>query len=760
MKRLIQSFFTLILLVSLSSVISAQNTGLELYAKMGERGFVNFDGSSLNWLPGNLGYMQTEKDNNGNTLFYKVDPKSEKRTLLFDTKTTEALINQYNQLSNANTTALPFDRFEFAMDDKAIFFTHDKIDYIFNLKDRKLRQLYKPEVERPPYTDELMRGMERSQLWTGTYSNDYTKFAYIKEFDIYVVDTKTKEEKRLTYGSEEKMNGRPSWVYPEEFGQRDAYWFSPDDSKISYLQYQEKDVHQFPIVHELTYEAGLEQMRYPKAGETNPTVNLFIVDIASGDIEQVPTNSDPDTYIVRPIWRNDGSELTFRRLNRKQDHLEFLAYDINTKRVRTILDEKEDAYINLHDNFIQLDDNETFIWTSEISGYNHIYHYDFSGKLINQITKGDFPVGGIENVDQKNKKIYFTAYQNMGLDSYFYSIDMNGKNMKKLSTGDGRHGVSMNDSGEYYVCTHSSFDSPYEANLYDKNGKMIRNVMKADISNVKEAGLEKPEFTIMTAADGTTELPVLIYKPKDFDPSKKYPVLLPLYGGPGSQDVTNTYKTYDGYQRMAQLGFIVVRTNYRGSGNRGKEFQTLHYGKLGTIEIDDYAAVIEQVTERDYADGDRVGVYGHSYGGYATSLLMLRYPDIFQVGVSGAPVTDWRNYDTIYTERYMNTPQANKEGYDVGSAMTYADQLKGKLLLIHGSIDNNVHPANTTMLVDALIKADKNFDLMMYPGNRHGIRGAAGRHYNKLRLQHLITNLHPDIKGQNEVDFDLIWTND
>ncbi len=759
MKRIFQSFLTLLIAASLSGAALSQAVGLELYAKMGERGFVNFDGTNISWLPENMGYLETEKDDDGFTVFYKVDPKSEKRSLLFDKKTSDALISQYNDVSNENVTGLPFDRFNFVIDNKAIFFTKDKTDYVFNLKDKKLRKLYKPEVERPLYTDELMRGMSRSQLWNGTYSHDYSKFAYIKEYDIYVVDTATKEEKRLTYGSEEKMNGRPSWVYPEEFGERDAYWFSPDNSKISYLQYQEKDVHQFPIVHELTFEAGLEQMRYPKAGETNPTVNLFIVDIESGEIEQVPTNSNPDTYIVRPIWRNDGTELTFRRLNRKQDHLELLAYDIEKKTVRTILEEREETYINLHDDFIQLDDNKTFIWTSERSGYNHVYHYDFSGKLISQITEGDFPVGQLVNVDQKRKKIYFTAFQNMGLDSYFYSIDMNGKNMKKLSKGEGRHRVSMNEAAEYYVSTHSSFDSPPEANLYSSNGKMIRNVMKADISNVEQQGLEKPEFAIMKAADGTTDLPVLIYKPKHFDPNKKYPVVLPLYGGPSYQDVSNTFKNYDGFQRLAQLGFIVVRANYRGSGNRGKAFQDLHYGRLGTLEIDDYAAVIEQVTEREYADGDRVGVYGHSYGGYATALLMLRYPNIFHVGISGAPVTDWRSYDTIYTERYMNTPQANKEGYDVGSAMKYASQLKGELLLIHGSIDNNVHPANTIMLVDALIKADKDFDLMMYPGNRHGIRGAHGRHYSKLRLQHLIENLNPEIVGAGETDFDLIWSN-
>ncbi|WP_018128230.1 S9 family peptidase [Balneola vulgaris] len=760
MKRIFQSIAVLALLLSISTTAFSQSTGLELYAKMGQRNFVNFEGSSgVNWLPGNQGYMETERDDDGNVTFYKVNPKNQKRSALFNKKTVNALIEQYNSLTEKDVEHLPFARFEYVMDNNGIFFTQDKTDFVFNLKTRELRKLYKPEVEKAPYTDELMRGMSRSQLWNGTYSHDYTKFAYVKGYDIYVVDTATKEEKRLTYGSEEQMNGRPSWVYPEEFGQREAYWFSPDNSKIAYMQYNEKDVHQFPIVHELEFEAGLELMRYPKAGETNPTVKLFIVDIESGDIEEVPTNSDPDTYIVRPIWRQDGSELTFRRLNRQQNHLEFLAYNLGSQSVRTIFEEKEDAYINMHDNFIQLDDNQTFIWTSEVSGYNHIYHYDFNGKLINQITKGDFPVGSIVNVDQKNKKVYFSAYQNMGLDLYFYVVDMDGTDMKKLSKGEGRHNVSMNPSADYYICSHSSFDQPYEANMYTSNGKMVRNMMKADVSNVLAENLSKPEFFTFKAADGVTELPGLIYKPVDFNPNKEYPVVLPLYGGPESQDVSNTYKNSDGYQRLAQLGFIVVRANYRGSGNRGKEFATLHYENLGTLEIDDYAEAIKHVTKRPYADASRVGVYGHSYGGYATAMLMLRYPNLFHVGISGAPVTDWRSYDTIYTERYMNTPQKNKKGYDVGSAMTYADQLKGKLLLVHGSIDNNVHPANTTMLVDALIKAGKKFDLMMYPNNRHGIRGAHGAHYNKMRLNYLIEHLNPEIENKGEVEVELGWSN-
>lgn len=759
MKRAFRITFLLLLTAVFARQGFSQKVGIDLYNEMGERSFLSYEGTSgVSWLPGNLGYFETERTDEG-VSFFKVDPKSQKKTPLFDDKTEKSIIDQFNETTMKEVSSLPFNTFNYVMDDEAIFFTVEGTDFVFHLKDKNLKKLFKPEIERFKYDDELMRGMEGSQLWNGTYSHDYSQFAYVKGYDIYVVDTQTKEEKRLTYGSEEKMNGKPSWVYPEEFGQREAYWFSPDDSKIAYLQYFETDVFQYPVIHELDFEAGLELMRYPKAGEENPTVNLFIVDIETGVSEQIPTNSGPDTYIVRPIWRNDGSELTFRRLNRAQNHLEFLAYDLEEKSVRTIFEEKEDAYINLHDNFIQLDDNKTFIWTSEVSGYNHIYHYNFDGKLINQVTSGDWPVSSVENVDQENKKIYFTAHQNMGLENYFYVVNFNGKGLKKLTEEVGSHIISMNDAGTYYIDRFSSFDHPTEVNLYQSNGKLVRNLLKTNVENVDENKLQKPEFLTIKSADGSEDLPVLVYKPVDFDPNKKYPVVLPLYGGPESQDVSNSYKNADGYQRLAQLGFIVVRANYRGSGNRGKEFATLHYGRLGSIEIDDYAHVVQEITKRDYADGSRVGVYGHSYGGYATSLLMLRYPDIFTTGVAGAPVTDWRSYDTIYTERYMNTPQVNLAGYENGSAMKYAKNLKGNLLLVHGSIDNNVHPGNTVQLQNALILADKKFDLMTYPANRHGIRGAHGAHYNKLRLNYLIEHLQPETTGNGEVDANLSWSN-
>lgn len=746
MKYLLRTTFIALLLFGLHSELVAQATGVELFRAMSDPDFTTVEGEErLSWLPNDLGYMEKEETKDGQTRFYKIDPETEERSPLFDSDTKKALLDQFNETKDDTLSEMPFEEFEFVMDDTAIFFTVDETDYLFNLEEHELRKLYKPEIERPPYTEELMRNMEESQLWNGTYSDDYRQFAYVKDYDIYVVDTETKEEKRLTEGNEEQMNGWPSWVYPEEFGQRDAYWFSPDGSKIAYLQYNETDVFEYPIIHELDFEAGLELERYPKAGGTNPTVKLFIVDIESGEIEQVPTNSDPDTYIVRPVWRNDGSELTFRRMNRHQNNLELLAYNLEDDSVRTILEEEEDAYISLHDNFIQLEDNEHFIWTSETSGYNHIYLYDFDGTKVNAITEGDKPVGEIENVDEENEKVYYTAYDNLGLDQHFYSVNFDGSNRTKLTEKSGRHIINMDHEADYYTDRFSSFDDPQSTTLHTSAGEELRELGTTDTSKVEEHELQKPEYFEIEAEDGSS-LPGLVYKPTNFDPEKNYPILLPLYGGPETQDVTNTYKTADTYQQMAQLGFLVVRTNFRGSGNRGKEFATKHYQKLGTLEMDDYAKAIQTVAEHDYADGDRVGVYGHSYGGYATLMLMLKYPDIFHVGVSGAPVTDWRSYDTIYTERYMRTPQENKEGYDEGSALQYADKLEGELLIIHGTTDNNVHQGNTIQMVDELIKADKDFDMMLYPEQRHGISGKHGTHYNKMRINHLVRHLEPETK--------------
>ena len=299
---------------SAAELVYAQDQlkGFELYQEMGTPGFVQYEGSAnIQWLPSDLGYLEVEEVDGG-AEFFAVDPETQKRSPLFSNRQVRTLIGALEEKYGVELDALPFLSFDYVMQNQAIFFVYNEQDHLFHLEDVTLRVLYKPEVERAPYTDELMRRMETSQLWNGTYSHDYRWFAYVKEYDIYLVNTETKQQKRLTYGSEEQMNGRPSWVYPEEFGQRDAYWFSPDNKKIAYLQYKETDVYQYPIIHELEFETGLELERYPKAGEANPTVNLFIVDIESGELQQIPTNSGPNTYIVRPIWRDNSEELTFQ----------------------------------------------------------------------------------------------------------------------------------------------------------------------------------------------------------------------------------------------------------------------------------------------------------------------------------------------------------------------------------------------------------------------------------------------------------------
>ncbi|MCP4725437.1 MAG: prolyl oligopeptidase family serine peptidase [bacterium] len=751
MKKLIRIFLVFILFIALfpdTRAVSQVVRGKALYDLMDEDDFAETEGlRRVNWLPEGNGYFLRDSVNIEGERYYtytKVNAKNGKESPLFKDKTVESLLSQYNSITGNSEKGIPFRQFDYIMDNKAIFFTVDKKDFVYDLKENKLRKMNRPKVEKQPNSDDLMRRMRSSQLWKGTYSDDYKKFAYVKGYDLYIVDTYTGREKRLTYGSEEKMNGRPSWVYPEEFGQTEAYWFSPDNKKIAYLQYNEKDVYNFPIVHELNIEVKLELERYPKPGKPNPTVRLFVVDVETGENIEIPTNPGPDTYIVRPIWKNDCSELTFRRMNRRQNRLELLAFSLESKQVRTILTETEDCYVRLHDNFIQLSDNERFLWTSERTGYNHIYLYDFDGTLVKTLTEGEWPVRGISELYEKDKIVYFTGYQNMGLESYFYSVKLDGSKFTQLTKETGQHSVSIDPAIKYYTDSFSSLDSSPVTNIYEAKGKLIRQIAFTNIEKVKEQGLVKPEMIHFKAADGVSDLVGLIFKPVNFDPNKKYPLIVPLYGGPGSQDARNSYQTDGNYQRLAQLGFIVLRMNYRGSGNRGKKFQTMNYMKLGQVEMDDYAEGVKFLRQRPYVDGTRVGVYGGSYGGYSTCMLMLRYPDVFTVGVAGSSVTDWRNYDSIYTERYMRTPQENPDGYDKGSAMTYAENLRGKLLLTHGTIDNNVHPSNTIQLINAFIEADKDFDLMLYPEHRHGIRGAAGEYASRLRMDYFVKHLKPE----------------
>jgi len=705
---------------------------------------------NLTWLPDEMGYLESEVDSSsGHHTFDKVNPDNRKRTSLFDDKTISNIVSEYNRLTSKTTSGLLFETFTYLIDNRGIRFSVGDTEFVYWFEDQKLQQLIKPKSEIAGWRPHR----SSNQLLTGAYAPDFSKIAYVKAYDLYVLDAASGAEEQLTFGgTEEIMNARTDWVYPEELRQSEAFWWAPDGNKIAYLQFDVRAEHEYPLLHEINLEEEgsdhyrfktlLEIERYPKAGEANPTVKLFILDLSTKKKVEVNTDSSPDVYLVKMGWRADSSELTFQRLNRFQNRLELLAANPSTGDIRTILVEEDTAFVRLHNNYRPLQDGRHFTWTSERTGWNHLYMYDFDGNLTNQLTDGPWEVAGIQRLDEKNKWIYFSTNTRNGLETHFSRVKFDGTDFEQLTTVEGTHRVSIDPAGKFFTDRYSSLTTPEKIDLVKSNGDVIRNLSTTtlDTARMKELGLSLPELVFFKAADGITDLHAILYNPAQFDPDKKHPLLITVYGGP-SAGVRNAFVLGN---RTAQLGYFVLKQDNRGTTNRGKKYLTETYLKFGQVEIDDQAAGVRQITQRPYIDGDRVGMFGGSYGGYSTCMSLLRYPDLYHVGVARAPVTDWRSYDTIYTERYMRTPQANPEGYRLGSAMTYAENLKGKLLIVHGLVDNNVNLGNTIHLSDAFQKYGKMFDLMIYPENRHGIRGYHRDHLNMLQRTYFLKNLKPE----------------
>ncbi|RKY83385.1 S9 family peptidase, partial [candidate division KSB1 bacterium] len=552
-----------------------------------------------------------------------------------------------------------------------------------------------------------------------------------------------KEIALTTDGHKDLRNGFPDWVYPEELGQYEAFWWSPDSKKIAFMQFDESPVRKYPIVHDISPKPILEMQSYPKAGANNPIIRFFIVDVESRKITRIHTGIETNVYLFRGQWTPDGKEFTYQRLNRRQNVIELFATNPNTGETRRILKDEDKCYINT--NFdLRFLKNGKFIWTSERSGWKEIYLYDMNGNLIKQLTSARLPVGNILGVDEDNEWVYFTGFENRGLETHLYRVKLDGSGFTRLTEKPGTHIISLSPGGKYYTDSFSSFETPRRVTLHRGDGKFLRELGKSTITQeFKDLKLIKPEHIVFKSADGKEDLDGIVYKPANFDKSKKYPLIMSVYGGPRSKRIFNRFNMNDGNQALAQLGFVVFSIDHRGVSRRGKAFETYMYMKLGQVELADHVAAVKYITKRPYVDAKRVGIFGHSYGGYLTCIALLKAPDVFQVGVAGAPVTDWRNYDTIYTERFMRRPQDNPDGYEKGSCMNYAKNLKGHLFINHGCVDNNVHPGNTVQLIQALLKHNKKFDLMMYPEQRHGIRFAR---YGQARIEYFIKHLKPEIE--------------
>ncbi|MCI0512468.1 S9 family peptidase, partial [candidate division KSB1 bacterium] len=555
------------------------------------------------------------------------------------------------------------------------------------------------------------------------FSPDGKKLMYLKQDNIFVLDLATGQETQITtQGQEHLWVGRFDWVYEEEFGIRTGFCWSPDGRYIAYFQVDARAEPEFPIVDFVPPHNTVEKMRYPKPGDPNAIVKIAAVELATLRTVWFDLGTETDLYIPRIKWTPNSQQLIIYRLNRDQNQLELLAGELTQGQTHVLLTEKADfGWLSLHDDLIFLNDSPHFFWLSERDHWNHIYLFQRDGKLVRQITRGEWEVKKIFYVDEKQKQIYFTANRETPLETHLYRIQFDGKGLTLLSAKNFSHTIQFAPDGQYYLDYASNANQPTEVHVYQRPGKFLRLFEASRPAIFNEYDFPTKEFLTFTTDDSVT-LNAFIIRPPKPEAGKKYPVLITCYGGPGSQIVQNNWGGGDLWHRMlAQQGVIIFGIDNRGTGGRGAKFEKQVYRRLGDFEVQDHIQAVKYLRTLPEVAADRIGIWGWSYGGYTTAICLLKGQAYFKLGIAVAPVTDWLNYDTIYTERYMDQPVDNPEGYKTSSTLTYADQLTGKLLLVHGAADDNVHLANTLQLAHALQKEGKVFDLMVYPRKAHGI---------------------------------------
>ncbi|WP_417942763.1 S9 family peptidase [Flavobacterium sp. RS13.1] len=594
--------------------------------------------------------------------------------------------------------------------------------YLYDITSKSLTKLFDFQVQEP------------------TFSPDGTKIAYAKENNLYVYDVASKKSTAITTDGKKNtiINGITDWVYEEEFAFVRAFDWSKDSKKVAYIRFDESQVPEFSMsmFHKDLYPT-IETFKYPKAGEKNSEVSLHIFDIDGNSTKKVDLAKYNDFYIARLQWTNDNNVLSAQVLNRHQDNLDLLFIDGATAVAKVVLNEKDKAYVDVTDNLTFLKDN-SFIWTSEKDGFNHIYLYDKTGKLKNQVTKGNWEVTSYYGFDEKTKTIFYQSTENGSINRAVYRISLDGKNKTPLAAKVGTSAATFSPNFQYFITTFSSNLQPTTYTLNEaKTGKEIQVIEdnKALAAKLEAYNLPKKEFFVLKTAKGN-ELNAWILKPKDFDPSKKYPVFMYQYSGPGSQQVNNDWNNTDDYWflSLTQQGYIVACVDGRGTGFKGADFKKVTQLQLGKYEVEDQIDAAKVIGAYPYVDASRIGIFGWSYGGFMASNCIFQGADVFKMAIAVAPVTNWRFYDSVYTERYMQTPQENASGYDNNSPINHVNKLKGKFLLIHGSGDDNVHVQNSMQMMEALIQANKQFDSQIYPDKNHGIYGGKTRIqlYNKM----------------------------
>ncbi len=672
------------------------------------------------WLD-DTSYLLRERDEKlKTTRLMKVAAATGEKTLFLDYDGLQKILPQGVVAAAAAEVSPDYSRF---------IYSHQNDLYLYIRKTQTLRRLTAtPEEEKNP-----------------RLSPDSKHLAYTRANNLYAFDLDSGLEYQITAdGSETVYNGWASWVYFEEILGRGsryaAFWWSPDSRKIAFLRFDDSPVPIFPIFRSTGVHGELENQRYPKSGDPNPKVKLGIVALPDNKVVWADFDENADHYVAWPFWLPASDRLAVQWMNRGQDNIKIFSVDPKTGGKEEILDEKQAAWVEFFEDLYFFKDGSGFLLRSDVDGWRHLYAYDLKGKLRARLTEGSWQVAGISLVDEKNKWVYFSANKERSTETGLYRVRFDGQGLEHLSKEPGSHFCQVSPGASYFLDMSTSVEHPSRQDLFRSDGTRVRNVDSSESPTIKEYALAKKELFTIPTEDGYS-LPAYWILPPDFDESKKYPVVFTVYGGPGAPTVSNSYPPVP-WLYLAQEGIIVLSVDHRGSGHFGKKGAALMHRSLGKWEMDDLSQAVKWLRQKPFVDAAKIGITGGSYGGYTTCLALTYGADYFTHGIASSSVTDWRLYDSVYTERYMDTPAENKEGYEFGSVMTHAKNLKGVLFLEHGDMDDNVHMQNTVQLIDALMEQDKNFEYMIFPNQRHGFGGKkrenASRRHVDFWFKHLL----------------------
>ncbi len=582
--------------------------------------------------------------------------------------------------------------------------------YIYSIEDKTM----KPIVE---------------GAFTAEVSPDGKKVGYGKEGNLFVFDMVNGQHSKLTKDGKDKYyNGRFGWANEEEFGLVQAWEWSFDSKYIAFWQTDEREVPVYKLTDFSGQHPKYMEIPYPKVGDAPPVERLGILNIEDGTKQWL--DFDPEGgYMPRIYWTSRENTLAVVWMNRAQNHMKLYMFDVKTGEKSMILEEQSDAWIDIFDFFageLHLfyfpEEMDSFFWISDISGYSHIYQYDYDGNLLSQPTQGEFDVIGIKAIDPVKKRLYYLSCEVSPMERNLYSVKFNGKGKQQITSAKGNHRVNVAPTGRYLIDSYSDVKSPSTIDLLDGKGKLIKNLAGHEniLTYLEEYEYAGKELFSFTTSDGQ-KIDGFLIKPMNFDPERSYPLLLDVYGGPGSQGVYNTFETSGWHQYLAQRGFVVANINNRGNGGYGSEFEKIVYKQLGKWESHDFAEAAEFLAKESWIDRERIGIMGHSFGGFAAGMSLLLHPEVFKAGIVTAAISDHKNYDCVLTEKYMGLLEENEEGYHSSSMVTLAGNLEGKMMLVHSLMDDNVHPQNTFQLAKALIDNEKSIDLKIYPPGTHGV---------------------------------------